>query len=253
MPKKPIPKKPPSKPAVHKGKVYHNDMAETILKGRSFLTLKDTGQVLLYHNHLGIYRFDGETVIKELSQTALRELGMASEATTYFVNQVVDYIRRATYIDRNQLNANSNILVVNNGVIDLTTLEVEAHSRKHRSTVKIPVTYDANAKCPNIDKFIREVVKPESIPLLYEIPAWCLVPRSRIQRLLLLLGGGWNGKTTYVEMLTEFIGRENCRAYSMQVLSTNRFAVAGLFGKLANIHDDLPAKALRDTSPLKML
>lgn len=240
-------------PKVAKGKVHFDEMANAILRIRSFLTLRDTEQVLVYDHSSGIYRFNGESVIKEETQKWLDRLGMSSEASSHFVNEVIGYIQRATYVDRDKLNANHDILVVKNGVLDLDTGKVFKHSKEYMSTIRIPVIYSREAECPRIDQFIGEIVERKNVPLMYEVPAWCLMPYSRIQRLVLFLGGGWNGKTTYMEMLTEFLGRDNCKAYSMQTLITNRFAVAGLFGKLANIHDDLPSTILRQTSALKML
>ncbi len=242
-----------SKVKVYEGEVFHSDMAEAILAGRSFLTLRDTKQVLWYDPKAGIYKFGGDTIIEQVTQVELGELGLSAKATRNYMNQVVGYIERDTYIDREELNTNPDILVVKNGALNLNTGEVYEHDKKYKSTISIPVVYSPEAKCLHIDKFISEIVQERDIPLLYEVPAWCLMPYSRIQRLVLLLGGGWNGKTTYMEMLTDFVGRENCKAYSMQTLTTNRFAIAGLFGKLANIHDDLPSSILRQTSALKML
>jgi len=239
--------------AVHKGKVYHNDMAAASMKVASFLTVRDTEQVLWYSKPSGVYRFNGESVIKELTQDWLEELGLAGDATTYFVNQVVDYIRRSTYIDREELNADPNILVVKNGVIDLSTGTLHPHDKKYKATIMTQVEYNPSLQCPTIDAFINQVVEQKDRLLLYEIPAWCLMRDSRIQRLVLLLGGGANGKSTYLEMVRKFLGHENCSAYSMQYLADNRFATAGLFGKLANIHADLPTSVLKQTAQLKML
>jgi putative DNA primase/helicase len=228
-------------------------MAEAILRVRSFLTLSDTKQVLWYDHPAGIYKFNGETIIEQLAQYWLGKLGLEAKATTNYINQVVDYIRRETYIDREKLNPNPNLLVVKNGVIHLSTGSLVPHNKEYKATIAIPVTYDAKAGCSLIDKFISEVVEPNDISLLYEIPVWCLMTRSGIQRLILLLGEGSNGKTVFLELLREFLGRNNCTAHTLQSLTTNRFAVAGLYGKLANISPDLPSKALREAGPLKTL
>ena len=244
----------PSKgPKAHKGEVYHSDMAEAILAVRSFLTLKDTKQVLWYDYPSGIYRFNGEAMIEQFAQMWLGKLGLEAKATTNYMNQVIGYIQRETYIDRENLNANHDIVVVKNGVVELSTGKIYKHSKDYKATIAIPVTYLAEAKCPRINKFISEVVEPDDIPLLYEIPAWCLTPYSGIQRLVILLGEGANGKTVYLEMLRRFLSRDNCTAYSLQSLTTNRFAIAGLYGKLANISPELPSSALRQAGPLKTL
>ena len=240
-------------PKAHNGKVRHSNMAEAILAVRSFLTLSDTKQVLWYDHAAGVYRFNGETVIEQFAQMWLGKLGLKSEATNHYMAQVVGYIQRETYIDRDKLNPNHDIVVVKNGVIDLNTRKLLPHNKEYKATVAVPVTYDVGADCPKITKFITEVVKEEDRLLLWEIPAWCLTPYSGIQRLVILLGEGANGKTVYLEMLRRFLGRENCTAYSLQSLTTNRFAIAGLYGKLANISPELPSTALRQAGPLKTL
>ena len=238
-------------PKAHKGEIFHSDMAESIMAERSFLTLSDTKQVLCYDESAGIYKFDGEIIIEQLAQFWLGRAGLDAKATTHYMEQVIDFIRRETYIDRDALNPNPSILVVKNGTLSLIAGTLVKHSKAFKATIAIPVTYDVNAKCPVIDKFLSEIVAPSDLPLLCEIPAWCLTTRSGIQRLVLLLGEGRNGKTKYLEMLREFLGRGNCTAHTLQSLTTNRFAVAGLFGKLANIAPDLPSRALREAGPLK--
>lgn len=240
-------------PKVHKGEIFHGDMAEAILNVRSFLTISDTRQVLWYDAPTGIYKFGGETIIEQLAQYWLGKLGMEAKTTTHYMAQVIGFIQRETYIDRDKLNPNPNILVVKNGVLSLITGSLVRHSKEYRATIAVPVIYDTGAKCPVIDKFLSEIVAPNDVPLLGEIPAWCLTTRSPIQRLILLLGEGRNGKTTYLEMLREFLGRNNCTAHTLQSLSTNRFAISGLYGKLANIAPDLPSRALREAGPLKTL
>ena len=212
-------------PKAHKGEVFHSDMAIAIMDGRSFLTLTDTKQVLWYDPSAGIYKFGGETIIEQIAQYWLSKLGLDAKATSHYMEQVIDFIRRETYIEREKLNPNPGILVVKNGTLSLVTGILVKHSKAFKATIVIPVTYDVNAKCSVIDKFLSEIVAPSDLPLLSEIPAWCLTTRSGIQRLVLLLGEGRNGKTTYLEMLREFLGRGNCTAHTLQSLTTNRFAI----------------------------
>ncbi len=240
-------------PKAIEGKIPHSEMAEFIMRKKSFLTLLDTRQVLWYDEESGVYRYHGEKMIEKLSQVWLAKLGLESLATTHYMEQVIGFIQRFTFTEREQLNKDHNILVVRNGVIDLRTGELSPHSKDYRATAAVPVTYNRDAECPRITKFINEVAEPKDVQLLWEIPAWCLIPYSGIQRLVVLLGEGANGKTVYLEMLRRFLGKENCTAYSLQSLTTNRFASSGLFGKLANISPELPSKALREAGMLKTL
>jgi len=69
----------------------------------------------------------------------------------------------------------------------------------------------------------------------------------------MLVGGGANGKTTFLGLLEAFLGNENVSNVSLQDLDANRFAAASLHGKLANIYDDLTYNDLVETSKFKML
>ena len=120
-------------------------------------------------------------------------------------------------------------------------------------TIGVPVTYTSEAKCPAIDMFFSQIVKNDDIALLYELCAWCLDRKSPIQKLFFLLGAGANGKSTYLNLLRKFLGSENCSAVSLQSLADNRFSMAMLDNRLANIFPDLPASGIRDAAVIKGL
>lgn len=69
----------------------------------------------------------------------------------------------------------------------------------------------------------------------------------------MLVGSGANGKTTFLNIIIKVLGRHNCSFRSLQELMENRFAPADLYGKLANIYDDLPPTKLTKTGLFKML
>ena len=49
------------------------------------------------------------------------------------------------------------------------------------------------------------------------------------------------------------LGEENTSTTALQSLADNRFASAGLFGKMANIYTDLSPKLIKDAGLFKML
>jgi putative DNA primase/helicase len=69
----------------------------------------------------------------------------------------------------------------------------------------------------------------------------------------MVIGDGENGKSTFLALVRVFLGIENVSGPSLQDLINNRFASADLFGKLANIHADIPNKPLKVTGKFKML
>jgi putative DNA primase/helicase len=74
-----------------------------------------------------------------------------------------------------------------------------------------------------------------------------------VQKAVLLLGEGSNGKSTYLTAAEAFVGQGNCATLSLQKLETDRFAAARLVGKLANICPDLPSDHLASTSTFKAI
>ena len=69
----------------------------------------------------------------------------------------------------------------------------------------------------------------------------------------MIVGGGENGKSTYLKLLRFFLGEKNISARTMQELETNRFASANLYRKLANIFPDLPTTGLINSTMFKTL
>ena len=69
----------------------------------------------------------------------------------------------------------------------------------------------------------------------------------------MLQGEGANGKSTWINVMRSLFGKENVANVSLQSLCRNRFSIANLQGKLANMHADLTEKGLRETGVFKML
>lgn len=67
------------------------------------------------------------------------------------------------------------------------------------------------------------------------------------------LGRGRNGKSTLLRVLFALLGEDNCSSIPLQALGENRFAVANLHGKLANICGDLDARAIKRTDTWKQI
>ena len=139
------------------------------------------------------------------------------------------------------------VVNVLNGLLDVNTRALSPHSPDFLSPVQLPVTFDPNARCPMWDKFIGEVFPGDSEAIAWEIPAWLATPDTSIQKAVLLTGDGANGKSTYLRAVLAFVGRQNVAAISLHRLENDRFSVARLVGRLANICPDLPSEDLSST------
>ena len=236
-----------------KKRLPHNLIADHVMKEESLKTIVDTDTLLRYDSKSGLYLPDGEAFVKAKVEKIMDELNQSEFTTIGYVREVTGHIKRSTYIAREKINGDADLLVVRNGIIRLTDKQLLPHSSKEVFTIGIPVSYVIDAKCPLIDSFFPEIVRAEDIALLYELVSWCLDRKSTIQKLFFLLGSGANGKSTFLNLLRKFLGPENCSAASLQSLADNRFTMAQLADKLANIFPDLPASGIRDAAVIKGL
>jgi len=234
------------------GRFYAEKLSQDIMRKFSFITFEDTDEIYIYRE--GVYQEGGEASIKKLCEEVLRE-----EANTHRVNEVINHVKRSTLISRREI-ADSDVkfLCVENGVLDLSEIKsgkvrLLPHTPDMIFLKKIPVKYNPNADCPKIKEFINQIVREEDVVVLQELAGYCLWKDYPIQKAFALVGEGSNGKSTFLRLLTKLLGKENVSSISLQDLVSNRFAVANLYGKLANIFADLPPEILKDTAKFKML
>lgn len=228
-------------------------IVEKLLQDYSFVTMRNN-EIYVYQN--GVYNRDiAESLIKQFVEEVMGEAG-----TRYDKNEVIDRIRCRTYENWSFWNQPKNLICVANGVLNVDTLTLEPHSPEHHFLTKIPVWYipqDEFEKlnCESrIDKFFREVLpSEEDVKAMYEFFGYCLYRSMSIHKAFMLVGVGANGKSTLLSLLKAFLGKESIANISLQQLCQNRFAMAELHGKLANIFADLTRKSLDETGMFKML
>jgi P4 family phage/plasmid primase-like protien len=197
----------------------------------------------------GVYQTDGNERIKRL----VKALVPGEDWTSRLGNETVEYIR----LDAPRLWSAPpvDVLNVRNGLLDVNTLTLRPHSSDYLSSIQLPVSYNAQAKCPEWDKQIAATLPPDvgEAGVIYMLIAWLMLPLTFIQKAILLLGVGGTGRSTLLAAICAFLGRANVSAMSLQMLETHRFATVELFGKLANICADLPSTALETSSVFKQL
>lgn len=205
----------------------------------------------LWHYGDGAYRQHGERTVRVKVKKLLEEWEASKNWSSHRANEVVEYICTGSpdLWDRppeNQVN-------VLNGILDLDTGDLTEHTPIFRSPVQIPVSFDPKARCPAWERFVEQVFPEDARELAWEIPAWLMTPDTSIQKAILLLGEGANGKSTYLSAVMAFLGKKVVSNASLQRLEGNRFSVSRLIGKLANICPDLPSDHLSSTSTFKAL
>jgi P4 family phage/plasmid primase-like protien len=145
------------------------------------------------------------------------------------------------------------LLNVRNGMLDWREGELLPHSPEHLSIVQIPVDWNPEATCPAVDEFLRQVLPEDAQAFIREVIGYCLLPAAPLRKAFLALGPGDNGKSTLLSLIRRLLGRRNASSIPLQLFGESRFAVAGVYGKLANLCGDLDSRALRRSDLFKTL
>ena len=86
---------------------------------------------------------------------------------------------------------------------------------------------------------------------MFEIFGFFLYKDYFIEKAIMFVGDGRNGKGKTIDLMKRFLGAENCCSVPLTQLSDGGFRVWDLFGNMANLAGDLSSNALRDTATLK--
>jgi putative DNA primase/helicase len=218
--------------------------------GFHFRTIEDedTGKQEIYYYYDGMYHAGGENRIRELVDDFLED-----SSSIHHKNEVVDYIKHRNSTKRERLEPPLHLINVRNGIYNFKSGKLEKHTPDFFFLNQIPVEYHKDSKCPQIEKFLSEILYPEYVKVVQEMIGYLMYRDYRFHKAFLLYGGGRNGKTTLINLLRSFIGKPNYSDKELHGLLDNRFSTSGLYGKLANFGSEISGKAIIDTSQFKHL
>jgi len=209
-------------------------MRETVTNLQAQFTFKTPDDIEeIYVFHEGIYE-EAETMIK-----GLVEHWLGTDESTHFMGEVLGHIRRSNYVKRIEFNKPEAIIPVQNGLLNLNTLELNPFDKDKIFTFKSTVTYDKTKSCTKFLKAVSEWVDPQDVPLLQEISGYCLLPGMPFHQLFFLHGTGFNGKGSYIRTLQAILGKDHCSNLDLEEFDgKHRFAMARLYGKMINVSSE---------------
>lgn len=105
------------------------------------------------------------------------------------------------------MNSKGHLLPCQNGVWDMQSNVFRPHSREDRLTTMIPVEYDPRAQCPTYDQFMLEVLgDQDTVDMVHRQCGASLSGVVRNPVLLMCIGEGSNGKTTFSYLFHKILG-----------------------------------------------
>ncbi|WP_449408376.1 DNA primase family protein [Microbacterium maritypicum] len=144
-------------------------------------------------------------------------------------------------------------IVLENGVYWWQDDQFTPHSEMLGALTKLPITYEAIALPHTFRDWLSQVFDgdDEMMRHMWEVLGYLLMTGNPLQKIILLYGGGGDGKGTLMRLIRAMLGKANYSSVSMHQLVEDRFASSNLYGKTANISGDLSAAFLRDPQILK--
>ena len=219
-----------------------------LLRRNNYIKVKGRGE-----KERRLYIYDNGVYIKatEVEEETQNLLGMSTSIRK--IKEGVTNLQLKAQVIYELLNAPNLIINCTNGLLDVESGILKPHTPNYLSTIQIPVAWNPDVQCERIDRFLEEVLPPDCIEFIDEMIGYLLIPDNRFKKFFILLGGGDNGKSVFLEVIQRLLGIQNCTHVALQELSENRFAKADLEDKLVNIFDDIGAEALKNTSLIKAL
>jgi P4 family phage/plasmid primase-like protien len=254
-----------SKPINSNGDLYHivtqlilnkqvneatEKMAEYFLSQNSVFSIRDDkiDEVWIYKE--GIYIPNGSTYINEFCRDVL-EKGYNKR----FTKQVLNKIIADTYISKEEFFKTEppHLIPFNNTILNINTGELIKHSSNFRFFAKIRTDYNPSKNCPNIIKFIEEVMDKQDIVCFQEFVGSCLYSNFIDTKSIIFLGKGRNGKSILIKLINALLGEENVSSINLRRISEDKYAIFELFSKFANLSGDVDIFDFNKTGMFKEL
>lgn len=208
-------------------------------------------------NQLGIRTINGRilTINGELEENRLENL-VYTDIKRY-INQdlaprtkkLVSAIKIQSYSP--EITPDGNIHLAN-GVYNVSSRNFE--NKKLWCVNRLNVAYNSNANKPTKwISFLNDLLETDDIITLQEYLGYCLIPSTKAQKMLLIVGAGGEGKSIIGDVITALLGADNISADKLHQLQENRFKIANCENKLLFLDDDLKFKALEDTGEIKTI
>lgn len=132
-------------------------------------------------------------------------------------------------------------------------LDGEFSEQKDFCLNRLPVIYDPDVEKPaRWLKFMEELLNPDDILTLQEYMGYMLLPTTKAQKMMLIIGKGGEGKSRIGLVLRELFGN-NMYSCSLQKIEVDKFARANLEYMLITVDDDMKLEALPQTNHIKSI
>ena len=230
------------KPVFFMGSTFLFDKFATFLKNNNHI-IKINNQLHIYKN--GIY-ISG---MAEIEAEMIQHIPGLNRAKRTEVLAYLDILIR-----ENSKAEDANLIAFENGLYNIVDDSFVEFTPEHIITNKIRWKYNPEAYSELADKTLNKIAcnDPQIRALLEEAIGYCFYRRNELGKAFILTGDKSNGKSTFLSMVQSLLGDENISSLDLKELG-DRFKTAEMFGKLANIGDDIGDEFIANPAIFKKL
>lgn len=230
------------KPVFFNGKTFMFDKFAEFIKNNAHI-VKINGLLHIYQD--GIYIEGRDRIESEM----IRHIPNLNRAKRTEVLEYLNILIR----DNIELSP-ANFIVFKNGIYDILKDELLPFSEKFIITNKINYNYNPAAQSDLVEHTLDRLAcnDPTIRNLLEEAIGYCFYRRNELGKSFMLTGQKSNGKSTFFDMVKTLLGDENISSLDLSELN-EKFQNAELFGKLANIGDDIGDEFIGNSAIFKKL
>lgn len=211
--------------------------------------LKSECNLIKIDNILHIYK-DG-IYISDMNEI---EKAMIQYIPTLTKSKRTEVLAYLDLICENKNLSDPNYLVLNNGLLDISDMTLKEFEPTYICKNRVPVNYNPAAYNETMDKTLNKICCNDKNlrNLVEEMVGYCIFRRNELGKAFILTGEGSNGKSTLLAIIKAITGPDNVASIGLDELC-QRFKTAELYGKLANIGDDISNNYIPDNSTFKKL
>ena len=190
--------------------------------------VKINGQLHIYNN--GIYDYAQKSI----------EAKMIEKIPTLTAQRRTEVMKYLDLICEDIEQSEANYIAFKNGIYDIVTDTLMPYTPDIVVTNRINHNYNKDAYNQLTDTTLDKLACKDSEvrALLEECIGYCFYRRNELGKAFILTGDKANGKSTFLDLIKYILGDGNISALDLRELG-DRFSTAMMFGKLANIGDDI--------------
>jgi len=221
-------------------------------------------QLCQYHDF--IYLYNGcfwakieDDLLKRFLGLAAKKMGWDESYSDHFSyrDQLFKQFKSDAYFPAPERDTGKVLINLQNGTFEITEngTQLRDFDPADFLTYQLPFSYDPEATAPMFNNYLNEVLPDIELQrVISEYTGYVFIPTvsMKLEKVLMLYGGGANGKSVFFDILRALVGKENFSTYSLQSLTNdNGYFRADLADRLVNYASEISGRV--ETSYFKTL